>query len=226
MSAIPHHVLLAGATGLTGRELLALLLGDGRIVRVLAPTRHALPPQPRLENPVGMISHLLTQLQGPVDTVFCCLGTTIHQAGSREAFRTVDYDLPLLLGRQALAQGASHYLVISALGADPSSRWFYNRTKGELELALQKQGWPRLTILRPSLLLGERRQPRLGELLAAPFSRLLPERWRGIEAATVARAMWRLAEAPGDGLRIVASGELQQWGAAPQAKKSRPEGGP
>jgi uncharacterized protein YbjT (DUF2867 family) len=149
--------------------------------------------------------------------VFCCLGTTIRQAGSREAFRTVDYDLPLLLGRQALALGASHYLAVSSLGADPASRFFYSRTKGELELALQKQGWPRLTILRPSLLLGERRQPRLGERLAAPFSQLLPERWRGIEAATVARAMWRLAEAPGDGMRIVASDELQRWGAGSAA---------
>lgn len=212
MSESPRHVLLAGATGLTGRQLLALLLEDNRVQHVLAPTRHALPAHPKLENPVGMVSHLATQLHGPIDTVFCCLGTTIRQAGSREAFRMVDYDLPLSLGRHALALGASHYVVISALGADPSSRLFYNRTKGELELALQKQGWPRLTIVRPSLLLGARNKPRMGEVLAAPFSRVLPGRWRGIEAATVARAMWRLASAPGSGLRIAESNELQQIG--------------
>jgi uncharacterized protein YbjT (DUF2867 family) len=212
MGTSMNHVLIAGATGLTGRELLTLLLEDTSVTHVLAPTRHALPAHPRLENPVGMVSHLATQLHGPVDTVFCCLGTTIRQAGSREAFRMVDYDLPLSLGRHALALGASHYVVISALGADASSRLFYNRTKGELELALQKQEWPRLTIVRPSLLLGARHKPRMGEVLAAPFSHLLPGRWRGISAGTVARAMWRLAKIPGDGLRIVESDELQQLG--------------
>ncbi|WP_199096588.1 oxidoreductase [Dyella sp. ASV21] len=213
MSTAPRHVLLAGATGLTGGHLLRLLQDDPEVAHVLAPTRHALPAHPKLENPVGMIGHLIAQLHGTVDTAFCCLGTTIRQAGSREAFRVVDYDLPLSLGRHALALGARHYLVISALGANASSRLFYNRTKGELELALQKQGWPRLTIVRPSLLLGARHKPRAGEVLAAPFSRLLPGRWRGIEAATVARAMQRLANAPGTGLRIAESDELAALGA-------------
>ncbi|PXV58333.1 Uncharacterized conserved protein YbjT, contains NAD(P)-binding and DUF2867 domains [Dyella jiangningensis] len=212
MNAAPRHALLAGATGLTGQKLLALLLADETVAQVLAPTRHALPAHPKLSNPVGMVSHLIAQLHGQVDTVFCCLGTTIRQAGSREAFRMVDYDLPVSLGRHARALGANHYLVISALGADPASRLFYNRTKGELELALQKQEWPRLTIVRPSLLLGARHKPRMGEMLAAPFSRILPGRWRGIEAGTVANAMWRLARAPGNGLRIVESDELQQLG--------------
>jgi uncharacterized protein YbjT (DUF2867 family) len=212
MSDTPRHVLLAGATGLTGRELLALTLNDANVSHVLAPTRHALPAHSKLENPVGVISHLAAQLHGPVDTVICCLGTTIRQAGSREAFRMIDYDLPLSLGRHALTLGAKHYLAISALGADASSRMFYNRTKGELEVALQKQGWPRLTIVRPSLLLGARREFRAAEVLAAPFSRFLPGRLRGIEVATVARAMWRLASTPGSGLRIVESDELRELG--------------
>ena len=212
MSDLPRQVQVAGATGLTGQQLLALLLDDPGIERVVAPTRHPLPAHPKLDNPVGMVSHLICQLQGPVDTVFCCLGTTIRQAGSREAFRMVDYDLPVMLGKHALALGARHYVVISALGAEPSSRLFYNRTKGELEVALQKQGWHRLTIVRPSLLLGARHKPRLGEVFASPFSRILPGRWRGIEASTVARAMWRLANTPGDGLRIVESDELQTVG--------------
>lgn len=212
MSDLPRQVQVAGATGLTGQQLLALLLDDPGIEQVVAPTRHPLPAHPKLDNPVGMVSHLICQLHGPVDTVFCCLGTTIRQAGSREAFRMVDYDLPVMLGRHALALGARHYVVISALGADPSSRLFYNRTKGELEVALQKQDWHRLTIVRPSLLLGARHKPRLGEVFASPFSRILPGRWRGIEASTVARAMWRLANTPGDGLRIVESDELQTVG--------------
>lgn len=212
MSDLPRQVQVAGATGLTGRQLLTLLLDDPGIGHVVAPTRHPLPAHPKLDNPVGMVSHLICQLHGPVDTVFCCLGTTIRQAGSREAFRMVDYDLPVMLGKHALTLGARHYVVISALGADPASRLFYNRIKGELEVALQKQGWPRLTIVRPSLLLGARHKPRLGEVFAAPFSRILPGRWRGIEASTVARAMWRLASTPGDGLRIVESDELQTLG--------------
>ncbi|WP_430388428.1 oxidoreductase [Dyella sp. 20L07] len=212
MSTTPRRVLLAGATGLTGQALLALLLNDPSVSHVLAPTRHALPAHPKLENPVGMVGHLIAQLHGSIDTVFCCLGTTIRQAGSREAFRMVDYDLPVSLGRHALALGARHYVVISALGADATSRFFYNRTKGELELALQKQGWPQLTIVRPSLLLGARHKPRLGESLAAPFSRILPGRWRGIAAATVAHAMWKLSTEPGDGARIVESEELQTLG--------------
>lgn len=213
MSDAPQRVLLAGATGLTGGHLLSLLLEDPTVAHVLAPTRHALSAHPKLENPVGMIGHLVAQLHGNIDTAFCCLGTTIRQAGSREAFRMVDYDLPLSVGRHALALGARHYLVMSALGADAGSRVFYNRTKGELELALQKQGWPRLTIVRPSLLLGARQRPRLGEVLAAPFSRFLPGRWRGIEAQTVARALWRLSKAPGSGLRVVESDELAELGA-------------
>jgi uncharacterized protein YbjT (DUF2867 family) len=212
MSDTPRHVLLAGATGLTGRELLALALGDAGVAHVLAPTRRALPKHPKLENPVGVVSHLAAQLHGPVDTVLCCLGTTIRQAGSREAFRMIDYDLPLSLGRHALALGAQHYVAISALGADASSRVFYNRTKGELEVALQKQNWARLTIVRPSLLLGARREFRMAEVLAAPFSRFLPGRLQGIEVATVARAMWRLACTPGSGLRIVESDELRELG--------------
>jgi len=212
MATSPRQVHIAGATGLTGQWVLALLLDDPGVEHVVAPTRHPLSPHPKLENPVGMVSHLICQLQGPVDTVFCCLGTTIRQAGSREAFRMVDYDLPLMLGKHALALGARHYIAISALGADPASRLFYNRTKGELELALQKQGWPQLTIVRPSLLLGARHKPRLGEVFAAPFSRILPGRWRGIEASTVACAMVRLAKTPGQGLRIVESDELQALG--------------
>ncbi|RDJ00073.1 oxidoreductase [Dyella solisilvae] len=212
MNATTRSVLIAGATGLTGHELLAFLLEDPSVAHVLAPTRHALPAHPKLENPVGMIGHLIAQLHGHLDTVYCCLGTTIRQAGSREAFRMVDYDLPLSLGRHALALGARHYVVISALGADAGSRLFYNRTKGELELALQKQGWPQLTIVRPSLLLGARNKPRMGEVFAAPFSRVLPGRWRGIEAGTVARAMWRLGSGASECTRIVESDELQQIG--------------
>lgn len=102
--------------------------------------------------------------------------------------------------------------MISALGADPRSSVFYNRVKGETEEALQAMGWPQLTIVRPSLLLGPRREFRLGERLAAPLMRWIPGKYRGIEAAVLARALWRLALEEGEGTRIVESDELRRLG--------------
>ncbi|MGO4704030.1 oxidoreductase [Dyella sp. 2RAB6] len=215
MTASPFHVLLAGATGLTGGCVLRELLADPTVARVMAPTRHALPRAPRLENPVGMLHRVLPTLQPPLDVAICCLGTTIAQAGSREAFRMADYDLPLAVARRARKLGARHFLVMSSIGASAASRTFYTRVKGELEQALIEQGWPQLTFVRPSLLLGARQEFRLGEAFAAPLSRLLPGRWRGIHVETVARALWRLAREPGEGVRIVESDELRRVGAPP-----------
>lgn len=212
MHLTPQHVLLAGATGLTGEHLLDRLLNEPTVERVLAPTRRTLAEHKRLDNPVGDIADLLPQLQGPVDTAFCCLGSTIRQAGSQEAFRAIDLDLVLAVGARARELGARHYLVISALGADASSSVFYNRTKGEMEAALKAQDWPQLTLVRPSLLLGPRSEFRLGERLAAPLMRWLPGKYRGIGACTLARALWRLALETDQGTRIVESDELRRLG--------------
>ncbi|BBP81225.1 MULTISPECIES: oxidoreductase [unclassified Pseudomonas] len=212
MHLTPQHILLAGATGLTGEHLLDRLLNEPTVERVLAPTRRPLADHPRLDNPVGELAALLPQLQGPVDTAFCCLGSTIRQAGSQEAFRAVDLDLVLAVGARARELGARHYLVISALGADANSSVFYNRTKGEMEEALKAQDWPQLTLVRPSLLLGPRSEFRLGERLAAPFMRWLPGKYRGIGACTLARALWRLALETDQGTRVVESDELRRLG--------------
>ncbi|WP_236215157.1 oxidoreductase [Metapseudomonas otitidis] len=212
MHLTPQHILLAGATGLTGEHLLDRLLNERTVERVLAPSRRPLAAHPRLENPVGELADLLPQLGGPVDTAFCCLGSTIRQAGSQEAFRAIDLDLVVAVGRHARELGARHYLVISALGADRGSSVFYNRVKGEMEDALRDQGWPQLTLARPSLLLGPRQEFRLGERLAAPLMRLIPGKYRGIEACTLARALWRLALETGEGTRVVESDELRRLG--------------
>ncbi|WCD81328.1 oxidoreductase [Pseudomonas sp. TUM22785] len=212
MHLTPQHILLAGATGLTGEHLLDRLLNEPTVERVLAPTRRPLAEHKRLDNPVGDIADLLPQLQGPVDTAFCCLGSTIRQAGSQEAFRAIDLDLVLAVGARARELGARHYLVISALGADASSSVFYNRTKGEMEAALKAQDWPQLTLVRPSLLLGPRSEFRLGERLAAPLMRWLPGKYRGIGACTLARALWRLALETDQGTRIIESDELRRLG--------------
>jgi uncharacterized protein YbjT (DUF2867 family) len=212
MYSKPTNILLAGATGLTGEHLLDRMLNEPTVKRVIAPARRKLAEHPRLDNPVGPLAELIPHLLQPVDTVFCCLGTTLKEAGSEEAFRSVDYDLPLALGERGLALGARHYIVVSALGADSQSSIFYSRVKGELEDALRQQGWQQLTIARPSLLLGQREEVRLAELLAAPFSRILPGKLHGIEAIALARALWRLALEPGKGVRIVESDELRKLG--------------
>lgn len=212
MHQTPQRILIAGATGLTGEYLLDRLLNEPTVTRVVAPSRRQLADHPHLENPVGELETLLPALHGPLDTAFCCLGSTLRQAGSQAAFRRVDHDLILAFARRARELGARHLILVSALGADAQSSVFYNRVKGETELALRAMDWPQLTIARPSLLLGARREFRLGERLAAPLLRWLPGRYRAIEASVLARALWRLALETGDGVRIVESAELRRLG--------------
>lgn len=212
MHLTPQHIVIAGATGLTGEHLLDRLLSEPTVARVLAPSRRPLASHPHLENPVGELDQLLPTLTGPVDTAFCCLGSTIKQAGSQEAFRAVDHDLVLAFARRARELGARHLVVISALGANPQSSVFYNRVKGETEESLKAMGWPQLTIARPSLLLGARREFRLGERLAAPLLRWLPGKYRGIDACALARALWRLALEEQDGVRVIESADLRRLG--------------
>ncbi|SDF34564.1 oxidoreductase [Phytopseudomonas seleniipraecipitans] len=212
MYLTPQHILLAGASGMTGEHLLDRLLNEPTVERVLAPSRKPLAEHPNLVNPVGEMLDLLPQLDGPIHTAFCCLGSTMKQAGSQDAFRAVDHDLVLAFAQRALELGARHLLVVSAIGANPDSSVFYNRVKGETEEALKAQGWPQLTLARPSLLLGPRNEYRLGESLAAPFMRWLPGKHRAIDVTALARALWRLALEEDEGLRVVESDELHRLG--------------
>ncbi|WP_455922241.1 oxidoreductase [Pseudomonas putida] len=212
MYLTPQHILLAGATGLTGEHLLDRLLNEPTVSRVLAPTRRPLAEHPHLENPVGKLNELLPGLDGRVDVAYCCLGSTIKQAGSQDAFREIDHDLVVAYAKRARELGARHLLVISAIDADDKSKIFYNRVKGETERDLKAMNWPQLTIVRPSLLLGTRVEPRLGEQLVAPIAKLIPGKYRGIEACQLARALWRLALEEQDGIRVVESDELRRLG--------------
>ena len=212
MYLTPQRILLAGATGLTGEHLLDRLLNEPTVERVLAPSRKPLAAHPRLENPIGELPDLLPHLAGQFDTAFCCLGSTLKQAGSEDAFRAVDVDLVVAFARRARELGARHLLAISSLGANPESSIFYCQVKGEMEAALMDQQWPQLTLVRPSLLLGPRLEQRPLERLTAPLSQLLPGKYHGIEACTLARALWRLALEEGEGARIVESDELRKLG--------------
>ncbi|BBR57262.1 MULTISPECIES: NAD(P)H-binding protein [unclassified Klebsiella] len=207
-----HHVLITGATGLVGGHLLNLLRRASQVESIVAPTRHPLVDVFGIENPHHPdLSAALAQIDSPIDTVFCCLGTTIRDAGSKAAFTHVDYDLVLETAQTGLRLGAKQMLVVSAMGANAHSPFFYNRVKGEMESALIEQGWPRLTIVRPSMLLGERRAPRLNERLLAPLFSLLPGNWKSIAAQDVAKAMLKMAKNPGTSpVTILTSRQLRE----------------
>ncbi|MFS0553535.1 NAD(P)H-binding protein [Brevibacillus sp. 179-C9.3 HS] len=196
------RAVLFGATGLVGSELLRLLLEDEAYGQIIAVVRSELSiVHPRLQT-VVMDFHQLGDcrvfLEGA--DVFCCLGTTMKKAGSREAFRKVDYQYPLEIARLAKEEGASQFLIITAIGANSRSVFFYNRVKGELEEALHELKLSCLHIFRPSLLLGPRQENRRSEELGAKLSQSLSFLWIGplrayqpVTAADVAGAMHYIA---------------------------------
>ncbi|EPN9528835.1 NAD(P)H-binding protein [Cronobacter malonaticus] len=207
------RVLITGASGLVGSHLLRMLVDEPRVTSIIAPTRRPLRvPMHKVENPCDpQLSDVLTQLSAPLDIVFCCLGTTRREAGSKEAFILADYTLVVDTSLAGLRLGAKHMLVVSALGANPNSPFFYNRVKGEMETALKAQGWPRLTIARPSLLIGDREKRRAGESFMAPLFRLLPGKWKAIEAHTVAQAMVNAALSPAkEDVAVLDSAQLRE----------------
>jgi uncharacterized protein YbjT (DUF2867 family) len=197
---------LLGASGLVGGHLLPLLADDPAYSRITLLTRRPL----GLElGPNGKVVEAVIDFERPetfrshvaVDDVFCCLGTTIKKAGSQDAFRKVDFDAPLAVAREALAGGATQFLIVTAVGASAKSSVFYNRVKGETEQALAALRFPRgLKVFRPSLLVGERAERRPAERVAmALMSVTRPAffgpltRYRAIDASGVARAMHRAA---------------------------------
>jgi len=209
--------LVAGATGLIGKQLLNDLLSETYYDVVKAVTRRPLGViHPKLVNVVIDFDDLrLHANQLRADDVFCCLGTTIRQAGSQEQFRKVDHDYPVMLAEVAKAEGASQYLLVSALGAKASSSIFYNRVKGETERAIQNLGFESLHIFRPSLLLGARSEHRAGEEAAKTFYSffgwLLPAKYKGIDSGKVARAMVKVASQSRKGSFIYESAALQEF---------------
>lgn len=210
-----RHVVLAGATGLVGGHLLQQLLDNAGVADVVALSRRPLAiPHPKLVPAVVDFDHLADFALPPIDDCYLCLGTTIGKAGSRDAFRAVDFALPLAIAQMALAVGATRCFVVSAMGADAKSRVFYNRVKGELEDALNALPFRTVVAFRPSLLAGERAEYRAGEhaalTLLRPFGPLLPGRWRPVDAGAVALAMMRAAQQDEPGRFVVQSDTIQR----------------
>ncbi|HVZ46667.1 MAG TPA: NAD(P)H-binding protein [Ramlibacter sp.] len=207
--------LLAGASGLVGRELLAGLIADDSVEAVHALARRPLDTRhPKLS--VHLVDFASLPALPAAGEVYLALGTTIKSAGSQAAFRAVDFEANLAVARAAKAAGAQRCGLVSAMGANARSGVFYSRVKGELEEALAALGFAGLVIARPSMLAGDREslgQPqRPGEKLALKVSTalkpLIPRNYRSIFAKDVAASLLR--EVPrAEGRRVLMSGEMQ-----------------
>ena len=190
------QVLITGATGLVGGHLLRMLINEPKVNAIAAPTRRPLGDMPGVFNPHDpQLTDALAR----------------REAGSKEAFIHADYTLVVDTALTGRRLGAQHMLVVSAMGANAHSPFFYNRVKGEMEEALIAQNWPKLTIARPSMLLGDRSKQRMNETLFAPLFRLLPGNWKSIDARDVARVMLAEAMRPEhEGVTILSSSELRK----------------
>ena len=165
--------LIAGATGLTGRQLLTELLASDLYGKVIAFIRDELPIHPKLIQ-IKIDGENIGQLDSGsrVDDVFCCLGTTMAKAHTKEKFYYVDFTLPYLLAKNSLQHGAKQFLLVSALGANKQSSIYYNQVKGAIEEAISNIGFETVHIFRPSLLLGPRTEKRSAEDAAKFFYRI------------------------------------------------------
>jgi uncharacterized protein YbjT (DUF2867 family) len=211
-------VLLLGATGLVGSHCLRLLATDRAFDRVVVATRRSLPrelAQGNVEPHVVDFDDLAAHASlFRVDRIICALGTTIKQAGTQEAFRVVDYHYPLTAARLGHERGATHFLLVSSLGANPRSQVFYSRVKGELESAVLALPYRRVTIVRPSLLVGPRAEYRLGEQIAKRLAFLMPAKYKPVDAHAVAAALVTAAKDDAPGRRIIESREIRALAAA------------
>jgi uncharacterized protein YbjT (DUF2867 family) len=217
MADSSRSVLIAGATGLVGRECVRQLTDDAGVSKVVVIARRAMDGvgSPKVEVHLVNFEDLESHRDlFAVDQIVCALGTTIKKAGSEAAFRHVDFDLPVALARLGREQGARHFLLVTAIGASAGSRFFYNRVKGELEDLVRTMGYRSVTIVRPSLLLGRRDEFRITERVAMVFADIVPKKYRPVPAHDVAAALVDAAGADLPGFHIIESSEIRRTGAA------------
>lgn len=209
--------VILGATGLVGGELLSLLLKDDFYGKVKAVARSKSEVEdPKLEWIIADFDNR-SQLDDKIaaDHVFCCLGTTMKKAGSKDAFYKVDFHYPLEFAKLAQAKGATQFSLVSAMGANVQSRIFYNRVKGEVEVAVSSVPFKGTNIFRPSLILGDRKEKRLGEKIAILLSGIISpfmigplKKYKPIQAAAIALGMLKIAKQDLNGFYIFESDQI------------------
>lgn len=210
------RLLLLGATGLVGNTALKQALADDRISLVIAPTRRPLAPHSKLSNPVvSRLEEFAPKLKSvDVSAVVCALGTTKAKAGTKEAFYYVDYELPLIFAKAAFDAGVDTYALVSAIGASPSSMFFYARTKGEVERDVQRIGFRSLTICRPSIIEGTRGETRFAEGVALTLARalapVLPKKFHANPASVIASSLLNAVIAAESGCHWIFAEQLKE----------------
>ena len=222
------NVVIAGGSGVVGTPAVHHLLARDDVDRVVALGRRMLPMQHEklvskivdLRNKTAMAS----EIPDGTAAAICCLGTTLKKAGSKDAFRAVDHDAVVAFAEAARDKGARRFVLVSSIGADPRSRNFYLRTKGETEVAVERVGYPQVTVLRPSFIddEGTRGEYRAGERLTLPLARIVfsvlgkTSRYAPVRADVIAKAVVRLAldDVDAQPVRIVESDQLHALGRA------------
>jgi uncharacterized protein YbjT (DUF2867 family) len=204
-------VIVAGGTGLVGGEVLRELSARGDVTRIISLARR------ETERGIAKVETLLVDFNAPLslprhDACIVALGTTMRKAGSKQAFRAVDYDAVVKVAEASRAAGAERIGLVSALGADPRSSVFYNQVKGEAEARVSALGFVSWVFARPSLLDGDRSESRFGERVGLAFARalrpLIPKRYRAIDAKHVARALVLATLSATQGRHVLESEEL------------------
>ncbi|PSR52127.1 oxidoreductase [Adhaeribacter arboris] len=217
ISTAPKTAIIAGASGLVGSHCLDLLLQSNRYKKVISIGRKLLPMEhPKLEQKLVDFEILESYHHSLMaDDIFCCLGTTIKKAGSKENFYKVDFTYVIKLASITAANFASQFLVVSAMGADANSRIFYNQVKGKMEAAIKPLHFLGVHLFQPSLLLGQRTEKRMGEQVAQAVAKVLPfvfigplRPYKPIHARDVAKAMLYAAAQDGAGISIYPSSRI------------------
>ncbi len=206
-------VLIIGASGQVGQAMLQLALQDPDILKVVAPSRRPLPAHAKLENPIVDFDKLPKDAAWwKADFALCALGTTLRQAKSKAGFYRVDHDYVLTIAQLAHRAGTPAFGLVSSLGANPASRIFYLRVKGETEQDIAVLGFDSLTIARPSLLIAGPRSERplegIGLFIGKHMAALLPRRYRAVPTQQVARALLKAGISNSAGFHVIESEQL------------------
>lgn len=213
-----QKAIVIGSTGLIGKALIDLLLQNDNYEQVIALVRNPTVSKNKkliyIETNFKQVDDVTDAIKG--NCLFICIGSTMAKAGSKDAFLKVDFNIPVDVAHIAVKNGVQKCIVVSSLGADQNSSNFYLQTKGKMEQAIEKLGFKNTVFMRPSILLGTRKEFRLGELIGKFFMTLLNpvflgplKKYRGIQGQTVAKAMLNLSLQDSMGVKRFESNEIE-----------------